>query len=948
MPALVLVAHGSHLNANSAKAAYRYAELIRQQGQYDFVTVCCWKEEPSLRQVLRTVPHSSVTVLPAFMSEGYFTETVIPRELGLAHRGRVPAQGVFEQVGEHHLHYLRPYGTHSAMRQVILARALEVLPDANAHDTALILLGHGTTENDHSREAIVLNADLLRQEGHFAEVHDFYLDEEPRVTGWASQVHAPRVVIVPFFASEGWHTQETIPQELGLQGDITPFPASEQKSFGQTVYYAKPVGTHTQVAVVLLEMATGAFPHAPQPDRVLESAEWRAERLGELGIQRKGGQVVLHHVDDDPQDESLRSMGTLAELRAETGRTADGKHRPIRSLRNLPRGWRAELSASHLPEALRLIYPALIEETQAHASSALPLTPWEQTAQRQTGLYRTVRQATSGQVQAEVKALCSGCLRTPLWSGGALPEGGFPCAEACTLLVAGVRDRVNAEKPHLHPPTGAFVSLVGAGPGDPELLTLKARRALQEADVVLYDALVNPAILHHAPQATLVEVGKRGFKASTAQDDIHALMVQQALEGKRVVRLKGGDPFVFGRGAEEALACRAARIPFEVVPGISSALAGPAYAGIPVTHRGVARSFAVLTGTDQEGVARYRELKGVDTLVFLMALKNLEDVCADLLAAGRSPETPVATVASATLPGQKVVTGTLTNIAQKVREAGIQAPALTVVGNVVNLRESLDWFTPAPAPLSGLSVVVTRTRQTPSALAGMLREQGAEVHELPLIHFEKPSSSKTVIGALRDFEGWIALTSEQAVDALFEVLGAEGLDARALARVKIAAVGTGTATRLQEKGLRADFIPTRSGARHLGEQLPAQSGELVLHFGSQDSEQALAEALAGRGIEYHPIETFRTRVPELTEPLYQKLRAAHLITLASAAGARHFAALAGTRWRVAAIGPQTELAARELGFADLLVAEQATLEGLTERISEHWRMDRFVAAEAIA
>ena len=243
--------------------------------------------------------------------------------------------------------------------------------------------------------------------------------------------------------------------------------------------------------------------------------------------------------------------------------------------------------------------------------------------------------------------------------------------------------------------SSAFVSLVGAGPGDPGLLTLRATERLREADVVLYDALVSDAVLDLVRRdADKICVGKRAGGGSVPQEETNRLLVRHARAGKRVVRLKGGDPFVFGRGGEEALACAAAGIPCEIVPGISSAVAAAAYAGIPVTHRGMARSFAVLTGTDQHGQAAYAGLSGVDTLVFLMAVKNLDRIAADLIAAGRDPLTPAATIQWASTPQQRVVKGTLADIASVVRQAGVCAPAVTVVGEVVRLHEALDYHTP--------------------------------------------------------------------------------------------------------------------------------------------------------------------------------------------------------------------------------------------------------------
>lgn len=501
-------------------------------------------------------------------------------------------------------------------------------------------------------------------------------------------------------------------------------------------------------------------------------------------------------------------------------------------------------------------------------------------------------------------------------------------------------------------PPVPFVSLIGAGPGDPGLLTLRAAERLREADVVLFDALANPDLLALCPQAEQLDVGKRGFLPSMGQEDINALLVSRALErgGQRVVRLKGGDPFVFGRGGEEALACAAAGVPCEVVPGISSAVAAAAYAGIPVTHRGVARSFAVLTGTDRQGPAAYAALGGADTLVFLMAVKHLEQIAADLIKAGRDAATPAATIQWASTPDQRVVSGTLADIAGKVRAAGLGAPAVTVVGEVVRLREQLDWFLPealggggalparSAGPLSGVQVAVTRTRAgTDSALAGLLAAQGARVSEIPLVRFTPTGDRRALVGALTGFSGWVLLSSEQAANALMDALLAEGRDARVLSGARIAAAGAGTARALAARGLRADFVPSPSGTGPLGAGLPAQPGELALHVGSQEPDAELEAALAARGIGYHALEAFRVEPAELSAGQRAQLEAAQVVTLASSAGARSLAQVAGTGFTAAVIGPQTERAARAAGFTRLFTAHEATLEGLTDAVRRAWR-----------
>ncbi len=298
----------------------------------------------------------------------------------------------------------------------------------------------------------------------------------------------------------------------------------------------------------------------------------------------------------------------------------------------------------------------------------------------------------------------------------------------------------------------AFVSLIGAGPGDPGLLTLKGKEALAQADVVLFDYLANPDLLRHCPQARTVYVGKKGFSEYISQEQINALLVQtaQAEGGQRVARLKGGDVYVFGRGGEEAEACAEAGIPFEVVPGISSSIAAAAYAGIPVTHRSVARSFAVLTGNVKEGDAHYERLSGVDTLVLLMGVRNLDVIARELMQAGRPPGTPAATIQWGTTPQQRTVTGTLATIAGEVERAGLEAPAVTVVGEVVRLRDQLRWFDlQHGGPLSGRHVAVTRTRDGGSGLVDLLRARGANVLEVPLIRFAAPSDPGTVVRALQ-------------------------------------------------------------------------------------------------------------------------------------------------------------------------------------------------------
>lgn len=462
MRSLVLIGHGSHLNGESASAVYRYAEMIRARGLYDEVVEGYWKEEPSLRQVLKTVASTDVTVIPMFISEGYFTETVIPREMGLGHQGPVPPEGVARVLGGRTVRYTLPYGVHPSMSEVILARAHEALPDASPEDTALIVLGHGTTRNENSNKIVYQNAEVLRQTGQFAEVHALFLDEDPKVGTWPDVVKAPRVVVVPFFASEGWHTLETIPEDMGLEGAVTTF--ADNPHGEQTVYYAKPVGTHSAVADVILhlaEEAAGASSSDGDTERAHDAA-WatfmdRAReglRFGEVMVFPESGMFELRHaLDEGRPGHELHTLVTPEGVRDQTRRDEGGHHRPVHTLRNMPRGWRAVLNEADLVRAVQYLYPAVIEETYAHSCHTLRPTPWVTTARRQTGIYARVQKATPAQVEEVAADVCGGCLRTRLWAGDKLPQtffggvpGAIPCAEACTFLVAEVREEVAGKR----------------------------------------------------------------------------------------------------------------------------------------------------------------------------------------------------------------------------------------------------------------------------------------------------------------------------------------------------------------------------------------------------------------------------------------------------------------------------------------------------------------------
>lgn len=463
---LILLGHGSHLNANSSEAVRGHAAAVRATHLFDEVLEASWKEEPSLREVLGLAQFCDVTAVPLFVSEGYFTGTVIPRELGLEWRGRVPPEGVTEVLEGRRVHYTRPYGVHPAMAGVIRARAAEVCPEWSAADTALIVLGHGTGRDAQSQQAIEAAAAALRGTGEFAEVAALYLDQEPRVERWPELVGAPRVVIVPFFASEGWHTQETIPADLELDGPRTELTVNGGP---RTVFYARPVGTHPAVTEVIVSLVaackTAAAPVHPawaEAGAALTAALERAGaaglRVGEVQITplEAGGHDLRHVLDAGRRD--LQPIA-LRELGAYTGRTAAGEHRPIRTQLNLRRGWRTLASAGEVRRALQAVYPSVLEQAAAAQAGQLQPTPWPDTAGRQSGIYSRVGDAppeTVAQVQAE---LCSRCARTPLWPTAAnkpsalldatfLDESGglLPCPEACTLLVSAVREAMPRRK----------------------------------------------------------------------------------------------------------------------------------------------------------------------------------------------------------------------------------------------------------------------------------------------------------------------------------------------------------------------------------------------------------------------------------------------------------------------------------------------------------------------
>ena len=464
--------------------------------------------------------------------------------------------------------------------------------------------------------------------------------------------------------------------------------------------------------------------------------------------------------------------------------------------------------------------------------------------------------------------------------------------------------------------------LVGAGPGDPGLLTVRAIEVIAQADVILHDRLIPPEALAHArDDAEVIDVGKVGGGEQTPQEETTRLLVEHALAGRTVVRLKGGDPFVFGRGGEEAQALRAAGCAFEVVPGVTAGVAAAAYAGIPVTHRGLASAVAFVTahedpGKDETAVDWAALAAFPGTLVFYMGVRQLPRIAERLVAHGRDPLEPAAVVERGTLPDQRVMRTTLGGLGA----VQARAPAVTVVGPVAALHDELAWF--AGGPLAGVSVAVTRARAQASGLAASLRALGAAVIEAPAIRIEPLDVE---LPDPRDYD-LLVLTSPNGVDELFRHVH----DARAVAGPTIAVIGPGTAAALLARGVRADVVPSRAVGEGLVEALAGRSFSRVLVARAEEARDVVPDALRAAGAEVDVVALYRT----VAEPLSERSRAAALgadwATFASASSVRHFHAAAGTLDgpRLASIGPVTSAALRELGHEPDLEAADHTPDGL--------------------
>ena len=501
------------------------------------------------------------------------------------------------------------------------------------------------------------------------------------------------------------------------------------------------------------------------------------------------------------------------------------------------------------------------------------------------------------------------------------------------------------------------VYLLGAGPGDPGLLTLKARDALAAADVVVYDALANDSLLGHArPDAELIYVGKVAGNHALPQHEINALLVRKAKEGNMVARLKGGDPYIFGRGGEEAEELLAAGVPFEEVPGISSTIAAPAYAGIPLTHRDFASSVTIITGhenPDKPGsVHNWQALaRSASTLVFVMGMKNLPDIARNLLDAGLDPRTPAALIYRGTTPRQRSLVATLRELPQAAVDAHFTNPSVIVVGKVASLHDKLNWF--EKKPLLGKSIVVTRAREQASGLARSLAGLGAEVIQCPTIEIRAlPDYAELdmAVARLADY-GWLIFTSVNGVRHFWHRLEAAGKDSRALGACKVAAIGPATAQAVRTPGIAPDFVPEAYIAESVAEGLIGlgMDGKKVLLPRAREAREVLPEELRKAGAQVDVLPVYET-VPAAAhrDEVLQRLEAGTLdaVTFGSSSTVDNFFAQIpadtirnqpeGKRVKFASIGPVTTKTLAKYGFACDIQPEDFTIPALVKALTAHY------------
>jgi uroporphyrinogen III methyltransferase/synthase len=500
--------------------------------------------------------------------------------------------------------------------------------------------------------------------------------------------------------------------------------------------------------------------------------------------------------------------------------------------------------------------------------------------------------------------------------------------------------------------------LIGAGPGDPGLLTLKGKRCLEEADVVIYDYLVDPRILAYArPHAELIYAGKRSGGKTIPQADVNRLMIEQASAGRVVARLKGGDPFLFGRGGEEAEELVTAKIPFEVIPGVTSAIAVPAYAGIPVSHRDYASAVAIVSGHkevwDNAPHLNWATLAGVGgTLVFLMGTRQLRNNMQRLMNFGLPATTPVALIRVGTRPDQEVLTGTVGTIAELVAERHFEPPTIVVVGEVVRLREKLQWFD--VKPLFGKRIVVTRPRAQAKEFVDLLEQEGAEVIQVPTIETVPLSSYDQLDLALDGLSAyhWLIFTSVNGVQYFFARLRSRQQDIRSLGNIRIAAIGPATTRAIEALHLRVDLMPEEYRAEALVSVLGDVSGQRILLPRAAEAREILPQELTALGAQVDEIAVYQTVRPQQTrsDELRDLLQSGKidLVTFTSSSTVRNFMALFADedirsvlyKTKIGCIGPITAGTVREYGLEVSLQPSTYTIPAFAEAIVEYFSNQR--------
>ncbi len=509
---------------------------------------------------------------------------------------------------------------------------------------------------------------------------------------------------------------------------------------------------------------------------------------------------------------------------------------------------------------------------------------------------------------------------------------------------------------HLPPARPGCVYIVGAGPGDPGLLTLKGWRVLSEADIVFYDDLLDTRLLDLAPAAcNRVYAGHRGGRpadSSRRQDELNQQLIEAAHAGQRVVRLKGGDPYVFGRGSEEAIALADAGVRFEVVSGVSAAMAVPAYAGIPLTHRGVAQMATLVTGhedPDSADIDWTSLARAGGTLVIFMGSRNAGAIARALIDGGRLPTTPAAAIQWGTRPQQRTITATLADLDEKMAAAELRSPVLLVIGEVVSQRQALQWF--EGRPLFGRRFLITRSREQSRPLRLLLEAEGGEVFEFPMLQLTEPDDAAPLAEALsrlQTFE-WIVFTSPNAVQFFFGSVSRSGLDSRALGRSRIAAIGTATASRLAEHGIRPDLTPSS----HSSDGLTAAFADIdlnntqILIPSSAIGTTELDEGLRRRGADVLRVTAYENRPPapgEVETPDALTNGDIDCILFASPSAVHHFVELLGrgpaiahlSKMEIAVIGPTTARAVSQLGLDVAIQPKTSSVEDLARAISSHF------------